>query len=268
MEYICNSCHTNSIFEDYENGNFVCSLCGLVSNESVYGYDIPNTNDDWNFNEKNENPPSKTLQNLYNQQILTHTERNVNKISQIIDQLCTDVLSPNVILLSKSLYETFIKRKTTRGNTRKGIISCCIYHACRIENVPRSIQEIANISHISTTIINHSNHIFMNFMKDIIKPQHFDNKDHLWRSFNNINCDKKDKALLINITKHILELDLDIFYGKKKDSIVSSIICYVCNHLHINIDKKNVAKDFNVSIVTINKSLKDLSKLNVWNIIE
>lgn len=268
MEYICKPCNLNSIIEDYQNGVFVCSSCGLVSRDYVYGNDMIDRNDDMNFNNNNDKQPSKTLQNLYNQQTLTHTERNVNKISQIIDQLCGDFLSPNVITLSKSLYETFIKRKTTRGNTRKGILGCCIYHSCRIENVPRSIQEISTISNISTVIINHSNHIFMKFMKDIIKPQYFDNKDHLWRSFNNINCEKKDKALLINITKHILDLDLDIFYGKKKDSIISSIICYACIHLQINIDKKSVAKDFNVSIVTINKSLKDLSKLNIWNIIE
>lgn len=267
MEYICKICDTNSIFEDHQNGVFVCSLCGLISNEYVYGNETFYQNDtDTNLN--TEKLQSKSLKNIYNSVCLTHTERNFNKVSQIIDQLCSDVLLPNVLTMSKSLYEAFIKRKTTRGKIKEGIISCCIYHACRIENVPRSMQEISNICNISTIVINHSNRIFMKFMKDFIKPQYFDNKDNLWRSFNNINCDKKEKALLINITKHILDLDLDIFYGKKKDSIVSSILCYVCNNMQITICKKEVAKDFNVSIVTINKLLKELSSLKIWNIIE
>ena len=264
MEFVCDVCNTNSIFEDYQNGVFVCSSCGLVSNDYVFGNDIV----DYNLNIDNQKIQSKTLQNTYNQQSLTNIERNVNKFSQMIDQLCGDVFLPNVLTLSKSLYESFIKRKITRGKNRTGIIGCCIYHACRIENVPRSIHEISKICNISKTIINHSNRIFMNIMKDSIEPKYFDNKDHLWRCFNIINCNKKDTALLINITKHILDLDLDIFYGKKKDSIISSILCYVCTNMQIPIDKKAIAKDFNVSIVTINKLLKELYVSKIWKIIE
>ena len=51
------------------------------------------------------------------------------------------------------MYSVISSTKISRGSNRKGIIAACVYFSCKDSNVPRSVNEIADIFDIKNTIL-------------------------------------------------------------------------------------------------------------------
>ena len=58
-------------------------------------------------------------------------------------------INAKIIEKADELYNIVTENKIYRGNTRKGIIYACVYHAYLLNNTPKSNEELINIFDIN-----------------------------------------------------------------------------------------------------------------------
>ena len=244
----CTYCSSVLIVLDESNGNFVCTDCGTVSKEQVYK----------NHCSFECNIPSVFL-NIPPQKKYYEQFTSINKEIEHIN------FPRHIISNTIDLYEHFRKYKICRGRIRKGIIGCAIFYACKNDNIQRSILEISKLLQIHTFYIHKAKKIFDEFLKNenlLIKTS-LDSGQFIKRFCNTLNITKQEKYKLIYKTKKIIDLKLDIFSNRKATSICATLIIFIGQKLDLKIHKIAFCKNVNVSIVTVNKLLRQLKVYNI-----
>lgn len=288
----CKSCGSYSLFDDVKNGAVVCTECGIV-NEDV----IIDDTAEWNFGAEEamfSKDPSRcggptnyllekssmstmistrcsrnsnvfTMAKIHHQQSMDYIERSLYHVFESIQKMAGDRgnLTPSIIECAKHYYKTISEKRLSRGSIRKGLIACCILYACKSRNVPRSVKEISKITDVSVTVINKTSKIFLEMMSDVIEDDKGLDVDDLISRFCNIfEFTNKEQTKLITDVRAIFEFSSknELLSGKTPTSITSGIIYYIMNSRGYKIDKKDIAKHHNVSVVTINKIYSILNK--------
>jgi transcription initiation factor TFIIIB Brf1 subunit/transcription initiation factor TFIIB len=231
------------------NGDFVCTDCGTVSKEQVYKH-----SDDVNYH-----IPSVFL----NIPLRKRTYETIASIKKEIE--CID-FPRHIISNIVDLYEKFREFKICRGRIRKGIIGCAIFYACKKDNIQRSILEISKLLQINTFYIHKAKKIFDKFLENenlLIQTTSLESEQFIKRFCNTLNITKQEKYKLISKTKKIIDLKLDIFSNRKATSICATLIIFVGNKLDLKINKIAFCRNVNVSIVTVNKLLRQLKVYNI-----
>ena len=168
---VCPKCKAiNSFVNDVRAGEFVCTSCGLVSNERV----IDDTYEKRNFGSENGGKGAESRiggpmkageggnlgSNLiikdkdgnavraksgggaYNQ---SPTERNYEEISKILGN--QDV-SKNIIEETRMIYSQVIKGLKMKGRNFKAIVCAMYYIASRRKNIAKSFKDISNMFNV------------------------------------------------------------------------------------------------------------------------
>jgi len=207
------------------------------------------------------------LSRLHQQNSMDYVERSRYHVFVNIQRMAMENgnLSSSVSEQAKYYYKLVSERKLSRGSVRKGLIACCILYACKFFNVPRSIKEIGVICELEPTKITNAVKIFEDLLRtelntaNIIKD--VTNASDLASRFT--NCLDIDRKLAFSIAKDTRKLSDSIeahgvLMGKTPTAVVSAIICFIISQRKINISKKTISEKHNISIVTINKILKEV----------
>ena len=278
----CNNplCSEVSLFEDFSNGEIVCTECGLVSSS----YLIDNRAE-WNVNGPDEkgNDPSRCgaptndlfefssmstmisggnqnslMQRIHRQSSMTYVERARWHVCESIQKMAGDhgKLMPAIVEQAKHYYKSISEKKLSRGSVRQGLIACCILYACKAYEVNRSVQEISQMCNIEQAIINKSVKLFEELMEDEIKIQNTTDFNSLVVRFVDIfDIDKQVKRQVINQCKKMYtQLNVSgTLQGKTPSAITSALICYQLEIMEIQFNKQKVVAAHKVSLVTLNK---------------
>jgi len=275
-----NSCNIASLYEDYSNGEIVCTECGLVVSSHLI-----DDRAEWNVcgpDEKGHDPsrcgaPSNDLfefssmstmisggnQNslmhrIHRQSSMTYVERARWHICESIQKMAGDngKLTPTIVEQAKHYYKNISEKKLSRGTVRQGLIACCILYACKESGVNRSVKEIAQMCNIDQSIVNKNVKLFEELMEDEIKLHSTTDFNSLVVRFVDIfELDKLVKRNIINESKRIYGI-LDksgILQGKTPSAITCSIIYYQLNLMNIDVNKQKLVDTHKVSLVTLNK---------------
>lgn len=79
---------------------------------------------------------------------------NLSKAFTLLHAMKTKLAIPdNVVETAAYIYRKAVQAKLTRGRTMKSLISASLYAACRENNTPRTIDEIAQVSNVERKII-------------------------------------------------------------------------------------------------------------------
>lgn len=293
-EQLCKSCNQREIYLDSNNGMLICKYCGSISE-----MDLLDQTAEWN-NHESTNDPSRVgcpinpllhkssmstmivsnrhrfMKKLHQQMSMDYVERARYHVFESISKVGGEIgrLPPSVLDQAKYYYKVLSERKLSRGVIRKGLIACCLLHACKAMNVPRSMKEISNITSVSTAVLNKTNKLFLKTMCDVIalSSQQEENalscteSQHLIHRYcNHLHLNKKDETLLV---RTVIKIDKEIKESglldcKTPSAIVSGIIMYACTCLNINMSKYTISSEFDISVVTINKITKIIS--NFYN---
>lgn len=221
------------------------------------------------------------MKRLHNQISMNYIERSRYHIFEHITRVACDKgkLKPSVVEQAKYYYTILSARKLSRGQIRKGLIACCIMYACKNMNVPRSVKEIATMTDVSVALINKTTKIFLNHMNDILlqTSQNFEGSNHearycdfvfeaidssdlITRYCNKLNLE--DRALQTKLVQHVKRLDArfkstGIMDCKTPSAVTCGYIYHAATELNISfITKAYLSKQFEISIVTINKISK------------
>jgi transcription initiation factor TFIIIB Brf1 subunit/transcription initiation factor TFIIB len=290
-EFKCIACGNYDLFNDTVNGGIVCTQCGVVNTMVI----IDDTAE-WNFggedsmyqkdpsrcgaptstllekssmstmiNVRNAKGISKNLKKIQQQQSMSYVERSLYHVFENIQRMASDngKLPQNIIEDAKFYYKAMSEKRLSRGSIRKGIIACCIYFACKINKVPRSVKEISKMTNIDVAIINKTVKIFQDVLKNELPKTSSTSVDDLIIRFSNVfNFPRNEQQAVIKRVRVIYKkvIEDDILPGKTPTSIASGIIYFVLSNKNYNVDKKIIVEKHGISIVTLNKMMTTLTE--------
>jgi len=293
MSDVCNMCGSQAILQDFSQGTQVCTNCGNILENSIMdnraewqnSYDESGKNKDNSrcgcpINPLLERSSMSTMiksnkymfmKRLHNQMSMDYVERSRYHVFERINRMANDKgrLSSNVIEQAKYFYKILSERKLSRGVIRQGLIACCILYACKYCKVHRSIKEISLITNVSIPTLNKTTKIFIKVMSDVLNNDLENDKyefdatesSHLISRFCNLLNIENHKERT-RFVKRVRDIDTEVKNAgildcKTPSAITSGIIMYVCEkESTINVNKTEISKLFNVSLVTINKIVK------------
>lgn len=182
----CPRCGSTHLVKDPEKGEIVCADCGYIIEENVveFGpewrafdaeqkekrvrggapvtYMRPNKGlvteiDQYNRDIRGSKIPTKRQAQLYRMRkwhkrasVATSVERNLAIALTEIDRITSYLGLPDNIRNSIALlYRKCVEKGLIRGRPLETVVAATIYAVCRAEEMPRTLEEISNVSGIS-----------------------------------------------------------------------------------------------------------------------
>ena len=278
--YDCNNCSSsNTLIDDYANGQLVCTFCGVVQEMNMFGHE-PSFADlercDFDYFEDNTHENTHKDQSLEackepkQSPIHFSQKKHTHLYNEFFSNISTNAVNihDNVVKHAADIFVQFSLKKITRGSVRKGIIACSLIKACCNCNFTVSIKEIAKITNVDSNVITKAKKLFNTTQSSSMSYPFEDNSEY--NSFYRINnkfCNLLDFPPYIRqwIKAETLRLFNKIDSNRQTSPLVmsASLICYVLKKENIKFDKQHISTVLDVSIVTLNKKLKDFSMYNL-----
>lgn len=230
----CPECSSNSLHEDCKRGEIVCSDCGVVIEDDVidYGPDwrafnkeesdkkrrvgppISNTRHDkglttqidWKDKDASGNSISQDSRHKM-KRLRKHNKRSKAKnskeknlreaLSEIERMVSALRLPDNTKELACTMYRRVLDEDMVRGRSIEGVASSCLYIACKMNNIPRSLDEIEKISRVDKNEISSTYRYIQGEMSIEIEP--VDPKSYIPRFCSKLELSKgvENKAMEI-----------------------------------------------------------------------
>ena len=162
-----------------------------------------------------------------------------------------------VIQDAKYMYKQASNKKISRGENSSGLIASCIYHACIINNVPRSMKEISEMFNIDSTVLTKGNARFQKLIP--MNMPSSSAKDFVSRFGSQLDLSMNDIIFCKKFVEFLEEEEI-ITDNSPTTSAAGSIAYFCLYHGIKNILKKDISTVCSVSEVTINNSIKTINK--------
>lgn len=103
---------------------------------------------------------------------MNHRDRALYHAYKEMDEIAKDKLkiSESIVRSAKIMYRKFNEEKLTRGAVRAGIKANCIIHACKVNGVARTTQEVAAAFGIPTKDVSRTSQLFRETFQ-IVEPK-------------------------------------------------------------------------------------------------
>ena len=275
------TCKTYPIITDSERGEIVCGGCGLIlvqniadisyeSNSytlegfmkqartgpatSLTMYDkglstVIGTNKDFSGNAL----PSKTKYEFnrlrtWDQRSKSRNTATLSKAFTLLHGMKTKLGIPdNVVESAAYIYRKTVNAKLTRGRTMASLISASLYAACRENNIPRTLDDIAAAGNVERRILSRD-------LRTLIKKlglnlKQYDTSSFISKISNNMNLKEKTKRDAFEILKRC-EKEM-ITAGKHPVAQAAASLYISCIMNGEKISQKKFSVESGVSDVTI-----------------
>ncbi|NND86260.1 MAG: transcription initiation factor TFIIIB [Nitrosopumilus sp.] len=158
------------------------------------------------------------------------------------------------------IYRKTVSAKLTRGRTMASLVSASLYAACRENNIPRTLDDIANAGNIERGVLSRD-------LRTIIKKlglslNQYDTTSFISKISNNMNLDEKIKRDAYEI---LMKCEKEqITAGKHPVAQAAASLYVACVLNGKNISQKKFAVESGVSDVTIrNRAVLIKKTLNI-----
>lgn len=280
----CQNCPTTVLMEDFANGIVLCKGCGCVL------YNIMDAGLDWmNYNDDNGKVSTNgyttinvllpnasmssvikgkcngSIRTIHSRNYIQYEEKRMSNFFKMIQQKCHEAKIPKCIEDDIKIFmnnlikveEHECKNLKFRADNLLGMIQACMYFACKKNGSPFTPKEISDIwnSEIGCTTKGIKNFAKIAKSKNIIDIEQSMTPEQFIKRF----CKKLQiKQQYINdsllVAENVLKLQIADEHAPVSIAIGSIFLAMQINHL--NITKKFLAKQFNISVVTITKTFK------------
>ncbi len=222
-----------------------CTKCGLqIDNEILYN------NDHKTFNTNRK----------YNNGSRCHIRKSDEK--NIYKDVSNLNIPDNIIQEANSIYQTVVKDRIYRGNTRKAIIFACIFYAYKNMNKPQTCDSLITLFNIQRKdglkglkLVNiHSNNTIIS-KSNYITPQNI-----IADFMNNLSASKEDIDNVIELYSHIHKKS-EIINRARPQSVASGLIRYYIIKHNKNISISDFVDIVKISELTINRMVKEISRI-------
>ena len=162
----------------------------------------------------------------------------------------------NVIENAAYIYRKAVNSKLTRGRTMASLISASLYAACRENNIPRTLDDIADVGNIERRILSRD---LRTIIKKLgLKLNQYDTSSFISKISNNMNLKEKTKRDAFDILKRC-ELK-EITAGKHPVAQAAASLYIACMINNEKISQKKFSSEAGVSDVTIRNRVTLIKK--------
>ena len=277
----CNFCQTSKL--NKIDNKIVCDGCGGIvrellnsnaqfeNNDTGSSYGCPSS---YFFPQsalgcKIKSKGFSKIANLQRQGQMPYKEKSLMEVMDSIQDKCNKYkITQKIIDTAKILYKKISDCKHTKGKrkgksmimrciNRRSLIAACVFYACKLENMPRSPKEIADIYDLEVKHVNRGCRKFL----DYVDISTYFNKIKACQSSNFIARYSNDLNLTNEVLEHAQQIcenihTLDIASNHEPPSVAAASILLICNYLKKDINKKNISNIFGISDVTISKTYR------------
>ncbi|MHA1368440.1 MAG: transcription initiation factor IIB [Promethearchaeota archaeon] len=166
QEFKCPECFQSNLIKDDKRGEVICLNCGMVVETKAFDFSQEKrafTQEEIE-NRKHNGSPISALSDITWTTIIKTTDSNSslelrraakwqtrfswekkNLLMAIneIKRICTNLGLPRLVAETAAiLYRKVQKKNILRGRSINGFVGACVYCACRINKIPRSVVEI------------------------------------------------------------------------------------------------------------------------------
>lgn len=280
----CSECDSYELI--HEDGMIVCSNCG-VQDGIIIDY-----KQEWRFygndDSKYSNDPTRcgmpinpllpdaslgtiiigrgyeNFKKINNWNSMTYKERSLLKVFKQIQSKSADKNIPGCVVdRAKIMYKTLSEDNIKRGQSRKGLIVACIYYSFKDKNESLSTKEISEMFDLDikkmsngckqfNEIMYHNNLNYSNKIRPT-EPAHF--IDHYAVV---LHLDELNKNRALHVAK--MAEKLGVVAENTPSSIAVGSLYLTSQYYNLNITKKKLADNCNISEVTISKAYKKMCK--------
>ena len=289
----CPECGSTQLVRDYERGELVCNNCGIVIDDSYIdqgpewrAFDSEqndsraragspmtftihdkglSTDISWkNKDSYGKSIPTRNRAQLYRLRkwqkrikLSNAAERNLSQALQELERMASNLSIPNDVRETAAvIYRKAVKQNMIRGRSIEGVVAGSIYAACRITNVPRTLDEIASVTRVKKKEIGRTYRIMSRFLKLNIMPSKPD--DYVNRFCSKLKLSMEARKRATEILKMAQEHDLTS--GKGPTGVAAAAIYIASLLTEERRTQRSVAEVAGVTEVTIRNRYKELTE--------
>ena len=298
----CPECSGYHIVRDYTRGELVCEECGLVVDEQFIdqgpewrSFDVEqneqrsrtgspmtftvhdkglSTEIGWgNKDSYGRSIPSKNRAQLYRMRKWQHRTRISNSTDRNLSLALTEVaklsskmgLPRNVRETASMIYRKAVNKNLIRGRSVEGVAAAALYAACRQCGVPRTLNEIAQISRVGKKEIGRTYRFMSREIRLHLMPT--SPEDYISRFCSELGVTGKVETKSLELIKQATEKELTSGRGPTGVSAATIYIASVmCDERRT---QKQIGKVAGVTEVTVRNRYKELAEelgieMNIW----
>lgn len=283
------TCKTYPIITDSERGEMFCGGCGTVLVQNILDSNESNGYSQEDFMRLSRTGPATSL-TMYDrglssiigankdssgnaltnktkyefkrlrtldQRSKSRSTATLSKAFTLLNGIKTKIGIPdNVVENAAYIYRKISSAKLTRGRTMASLVSASLYAACRENNIPRTLDDIATAGNIERRILSRD---LRTIMKKLgLKLNQYDTSSFISKISNNMNLKEKTKRDAFNILKRC-ELK-EITAGKHPVAQAAASLYIACIINNEKISQKKFADASGVSDVTIRNRVVFIKK--------
>jgi transcription initiation factor TFIIB len=274
------TCKTYPIITDSERGEMFCGGCGLVLVQNISDTSHESSGYSQDFMKLSRTGPSTSLTmydkglstvigadkdfsgnalssktkyefnrlRTWDQRSKSRSTATLSKAFTLLNGMKTKLGIPdNVVENAAYIYRKTVNAKLTRGRTMASLVSASLYAACRENNIPRTLDDIANAGNIERRILSRD---LRTIIKKLgLKLNQYDISSFISKISNNMNLKEKTKRDAFDILK-CCESE-EITAGKHPVAQAAASLYIACIINGEKISQKKFSKESGVSDVTI-----------------
>ena len=276
--------HQHSVIYDYENGEKICNLCGIVVQDKLYDteldIDFYNYKSDTNtviprsiilnvngmstaiadynatsskrFSTRKEHNKIEFLSKIVS---CSNKKRNLKIVLDLLNRI-KDKLSLTSVCIEDALlyYKKALDKGLIKGRSIKELIVACVYVVCKNSSIPRTLTEISQIVE--------ANEIFAGKCYRLItrelKITHVQFKPSIFiRKIADV-ANIHERTVRESIDMLLAIQNESIFSGKNSPSLAAAILYIICRKHKQKISQTKIASAANINIMTLRKRLLEV----------
>ena len=276
--------HQHSIIYDYEKGEKLCKMCGVIVQDKIYDAELntdfykyrsdTNTvlphsiilNDkgmstsiaDYDassskrFSNRKEHNKIEFLNKIVS---CSNKKRNLKIVIDLLNRI-KDKLSLTSVCIEDALlyYKKALEKGLIKGRSIKEMIVACVYLVCKKANIPRTLSEISQIVEADEIFAARCYRLLMRELK--ITHVQFKPTIFIRKIADEANINERTARESIDLLLAIQ--NENVFSGKNSLSIAAAILYITCRKHRQKISQARIASAANINIMTLRKRLSEV----------
>ena len=275
------ACETYPAITDSERGEIFCGNCGIVLVQNISDSSHENTNyTQEDFMKQTRTGPATSLTmhdrglstvigidrdstgkalsgktkyefkrlRTWDQRSKSKGTVTLSKAFTLMNSIKTKLGIPdNVVEVAAYIYRKAVTAKLTRGRTTSSLVSASLYAACRENNIPRTLDDIAEAGNVERRILSRD---FRTIVRKLeLNLNQYDITSFISKISNDLNLKEKTKRDAFNLLKKCE--DANIISGKHPVGQAAASLYIACIINREKISQKKLSLEAGVSEVTI-----------------
>lgn len=194
--------------------NSVCEDCGMIVSKN-FSYEREWRYYGSNDTRHNSDPNRCNLRKVEDKGIFKDVEKYQ--------------INPKIINTANEIYEKVTNHKIYRGNTRKGIVFACVYHAYNLNNTPQSCKNLINVFDMEQKIaLKGLKFVNLNLpLKSTIRSDNSSNEVHhlIQEIMNQFNASELQIKDVTELHQHLMNRS-SLLNRSRPQSVAYGLVCY------------------------------------------